>query len=419
MYHPDIATRRRFLSQGLGIVGVGAVLPNYLLRSALAGPTAAGSDRIVVALLLTGGPDGLSLVPPFAHDDYYKFRKVLAYQSNDVIKLNDEVGLHPRLCGCKKMFDEGRMAVVLGAAYPNVNLSHFTSRDVWEAGDEKNESGKPGATGWLGRFVDYACKGNSDPTLSVAVGPGKHPLIVTGTEHSGVGFASPDSFRFTGAGSSESQALYAKLNALPASPTADDLQFVSQTAVDANAASARLSELAATYKTPVAFPDTQFGNSVRTIAGLINGGLSARAYYAAQGIAVFGGYDTHADQIRRLDGLLGELDQSLSAFYEDLARCGNADRVLTYTFSEFGRRVQENFSGGTDHGRAQPIFVFGSGVKGGVHGKQPSLSDLDERGNLKMASDFRGIYAAILERWLGVPQEAVLGSKYPLSECIA
>jgi uncharacterized protein (DUF1501 family) len=414
----SIATRRQFLSRGLGIVGVGSVLPNYLIRSALAGPATASSDRIVVALLLTGGPDGLSLVPPFAQDEYYRHRKVLAYQPNDVLKLNDEVGLHPRLVRSKRMFDDGRMSVVLGAAYPNVNLSHFISRDVWEAGDEKNVSGKPGATGWLGRFVDYACKGNPDPTLSIAVGPGKHPLIVTGKDHSGVGFSSPDSFRFTGASSPDSEAMYAKLNGLSASAN-DDLQFVAQTAIDANAASARLSELAANYSTPVAFPDTQFGNSVRIISGLINGGLSARAYYAAQGIAVFGGYDTHADQVRRLDGLLDELDQSISALYEDLARCGNEKRVLTYTFSEFGRRVQENFSGGTDHGLAQPIFVFGSGVKGGVHGKQPSLAELDERGNLKMELDFRSVYAAILERWLGVPSEAVLETKYPLCDCLA
>jgi len=419
MYIPPIATRRQFLGRGLGIVGIGSVLPTYMLRSALAGPQAAGGERIVVALLLTGGPDGLSLVPPYAHDEYYRYRKTLAYAPKDVLKLNDEVGLHPRLTGCKKFFDEGRMAAVLGTAYPNVNLSHFTSRDVWEAGDEQNVSGRPGATGWLGRFVDYACSGDPDPTLSVAVGPGKHPLIVTGKEHPGIGFSSPDSFRFVGANSADSQALYAKLNEMMPADCPDDLQFVTQTAVNANAASAKISELATRYQTPVSYPDTQFGNSVKTIAGLINGSLKARAYYAAQGIAVFGGFDTHADQIRRLDNLLAELDQTLTAFYADLARCGNGDRVLTYTFSEFGRRVQENFSGGTDHGLAQPIFLFGSGLKPGVHGKQPSLADLDERGNLKMQNDFRGVYAAILEKWLGVPSQAVLGVKYPLSECIA
>lgn len=415
----SLATRRRFLAQGLGIVGVGSFLPNYLLRTSLGAPQeAAGGERIVVALLLTGGPDGLSLVPPFAHDEYYKHRKVLAYAPDKVLKLNDEVGLHPRLTGCKKFYDQGTMAVVLGTGYPNVNLSHFVSRDVWEAGDEQNVSGRAGSTGWLGRFVDHACKGNPDPTLNIAVGPGKHPLIVTGREHPGIGFASPDSFRFRGV-SAEKRALYEKLNEMVAQTAMEDVQFVSKTAVDANAASTKISALASQYSTPVSYPDTQFGNSVRTIAGLINGGLKARAYYAAQGIAVFGGYDTHADQIRRLDDLLGELDQSIAAFYADLARCGNDKRVLTYTFSEFGRRVQENYSGGTDHGNAQPIFLFGSGVKGGVHGKQPKLADLDERGNLKPLLDFRHTYAAILEKWLGVPSEKILGTKYPLCECIA
>src|SRR3990172_2561473 len=128
----------------------------------------------------------------------------------------------------------------------------------------------------------------------------------------------------------------------------DDLQFITRTAIDANSASAKLGELADHYQTSVEYPDTQFGNSVRSIAGFINGGLDARAYYAAQGIAVFGGYDTHADQPRRLPLLLEELNDTLAGFYHDLSRCGNANRVLTFTYSEFGRRVGENYSGGTD-----------------------------------------------------------------------
>lgn len=413
----DHATRRAFLHQSLGLVGVGAAAPHFLLRSAAAAAPDASGDRIVVSLLLTGGPDGLSLVPPHGHDDYYRHRTTLAYRPEQVIRLNDEVGLHPRLTGYKALLDEGRLAVILGAAYPNYNLSHFVSRDYWESGGTGGQTGGAGATGWLGRFVDHACQGVNDPTLNVAVGPGRLPLIVSGKEHPGIAFSSPDSFRFTGAASNEGQEAYARLNESPT--VGDDLQFIAQTAVNANRASARLGDLAANYRTPAPYPDTQFGNSVRTIAGLINGGLPARAYYAAQGIAVFGGYDTHADQIRRLDTLLDELNQTVSAFYQDLARCGNADRVLTFTFSEFGRRVQENFSGGTDHGLAQPMFVMGAGVKPGVHGKQPPLNDLDERGNLKMQLDFRGVYAAILEKWLNTPSEPILGGKFPPLDCIA
>jgi uncharacterized protein (DUF1501 family) len=406
-----IATRRDFLHRGLGLVGVGSVLPHFLARSSLAASPDQAGERIVVGLLLTGGPDGLSVVPPYGHTEYYQHRKTLAYSPEQVIKLNDEVGLHPQLTGFKAMLDEGRLAVILGTAYPNYNLSHFVSRDFWEAG------GGPGSTGWLGRYVDQACPGVNDPTLNVAVGPGRLPLLVTGKEHPGIAFSSPDSFRFTGVGSPEAQALYARLN--ETAPPESDLQFISQTAVNANRASARLGELAASYRTPAPYPDTQFGNSVRTIAGFINGGLPARAYYAAQGIAVFGGFDTHADQIGRLDTLLDELDQTVSAFYLDLARCGNADRVLTFTFSEFGRRVQENYSGGTDHGLAQPMFVMGAGVKAGVHGKQPPLNDLDERGNLKMQLDFRRVYAAILEKWLRTSSAPILGGEYAPLDCLA
>lgn len=421
----NIATRREFLTRGLGIVGIGATLPNFILRSALAGPAAASDEPIIVSLLLTGGPDGLSVVPPFAHDKYYEHRKELGIPAKDVLKLNDEVGLHPRLTRFKEMFDRGSLAVVLGTGYPNFNLSHFSGRNIWEAAKEgMPDIPKPEQTGWLGRFVDHACK-DADPMRNIAVGPGSLPLIVTGKDHPGIGFASPESFRFTGERSAEGRELYVKFNemgadaAMKSANPAQDLQFITRTAVNANAASAKLADMAGKYSTQVTYPDTQFGNSLKTIAGFINGGLKTRVYYAAQGIAVFGGYDTHADQSGRLNALLDELSSSVAAFYQDLARCGNDKRVLTFTYSEFGRRVQENFSGGTDHGLAQPMFVMGPGVKGGVFGKQPSLTDLDDRGNLKMQVDFRNVYAAMLEKWMKVPGEAVLGKAYPAIDCIA
>lgn len=414
----QIATRREFLTTGLGIVGIGAALPNYMLRTALAGPAANADDRIVVALLLTGGPDGLSVVPPYGDAEYYKLRKTLGIPAEQVHKLNDLVGLHPSLKRFKRMHEDGQLAVVLGTSYPNFNLSHFSGREIWEAGKPGVRTGKPGATGWLGRYVDHACH-DTEPTRNIAVGPNGLPLMLTGKQHPGIGFVNPDSFRFKGAHSAGEKSLYTRFNQPESAPGENDLQFISQTAVNANSASQRLGDLARNYRTPVEYPDTQFGGSVRTIASFINGGLPARGFYAAQGIAVFGGFDTHADQPRRLTVLLDELDATVGAFYEDLARCGNADRVLTYTYSEFGRRAAENYSGGTDHGQAQPMFMFGPGVKGGVHSSQPSLTDLDERGNLKMSVDFRNIYAAILEKWLHVPTEVILGEKFPLLECVA
>lgn len=414
-----IHSRRQFLSRGLGLVGVGAALPHFLIRSALAGPQAAADEPIVVALLLTGGPDGLSVVPPYRDDAYYGQRPTLGMAAEDVLKLNDQVGLHPQLAGLKALYDQGQMAVVLGTGYPNFNLSHFVGRDIWEAGRSGMSSGHPRATGWLGRYLDHLLPTAPSPTLNVAVGPDRFPLILTGERHPGVGFASPDSFRFTGAQTPRAQQLYQTLHAATGPPAGDDLQFIRQTAVNANAASERIRELAGRYRTPVSYPDTQFGNSVRTIAGLINGRLDTRVYYAAQGIAIFGGYDTHADQPRRLSVLLEELSDTVAAFYQDLKRCGNAERVVTFTFSEFGRRVPENYSGGTDHGLAQPMFLFGPGVKGGVYGTQPSLAELDENENLKMEVDFRRVYAAILDKWLNVPPQKILGEEYSPIDCIA
>jgi uncharacterized protein (DUF1501 family) len=415
-----IHTRRQFLSTGLGIVGAGAALPNFLLRSALAGERAVSDQRIVVALLLTGGPDGLSVVPPYADDAYYRERPKLALQPDKIIKLTDKAGLHPNLPAFKSLFDAGQMAVIQGMGYPNFDLSHFESRDIWQACARRKN------TGWLGRYLDLTFPDETSPTLNVAVGPDRFPLILQGQRHPGVGFASPASFRYAALTDQAGQAAYRQMNDFALARSAGDLQFISRTAVNANTASQQLSAIAGNYQTPQTYPDTEFGNAVRTIAALINGKMNTRAYFAAQGIAQFGGFDTHADQPRRLDMLLTELNDTVGAFYQDLARCGNAERVLTFTFSEFGRRVQENFSQGTDHGQAQPMFLFGPMVKPGVHGIQPSLTDLDipkglenGGGNLKMQVDFRCVYAAILEKWLGVPSEPVLGGQYAAVECLA
>ncbi len=413
----QIATRREFLKCGLGLVGVGSTLPNFLINSAMGAERPRHQDRIVVSLALIGGHDGLSTVPPYGLEDYPRIRKATRIHDNEVIKLNQEVGLHPNLKGFKDLLDERSFAVVLGTGYPQYNLSHFIARDYWEAGRTGDTTGKPGSTGWLGRYIDHAFRGNPDPKLGLAVGPGRQPLIITGRDHPGIGFSSPDSFRFTGERSERGRGLYERLNRVTDS-NPNDFQFVSQTAVHANESSQIILDMVNDYDTEVNYPDTEFGASVRTIAGLINKGLSSRCYYAAQGIAVFGGYDTHAEQRPRHDRLMDELCQTVSAFYKDLKRCGNADRVLTFTFSEFGRRVHENYSGGTDHGLGQPMFLFGPMLKPGVHGIMPSLTDLDENGNLKVRVDFRRVYANILEKWLGTPHATILGQKFEELDCV-
>lgn len=257
MIRTTIQTRRDFLTRGLGLVGLGTGLPNFLIRSAQAGGPAGHRDRVVVALLLTGGHDGLSEVPPFAHEDYYRHRKATRVEEKDVLKLNGEVGLHPALKGFRDLLDRRAFSVVLGTGYPSFDLSHFVSRDIWEAARPGVTTGKAGGTGWLGRYIDHAFPDDPDPKLGLAVGPGRLPLVVTGTKHPGIGFSSPDSFRFTGARTDKEQALYHRLNELPGGAAyRDDLQFVTQTAVHANESSQAILDLVSSYQTDVTYPDT-------------------------------------------------------------------------------------------------------------------------------------------------------------------
>lgn len=408
-----VATRREFLGRGLGLVGVSAVLPNYLIRSALAAPAEAANDRIIVVLQMSGGNDSLSTLIPHGHETYGKKRRVTRIPDNEVIKLNDEVGLHPHLKGFKELLDEGEFAALPGIGYPNPNFSHFTSTDIWHTADRR---GREAGAGWIGRACDIGFKGNQDPKLALAIGSGQAPLAIKGVEHPGLSFHQPESFKYTGdRGDKTRGELYRRINELPPAQTADTLSFVSQTAVNANACSEEIRTKAAEYKPATEFPKTGLGNHLRTIAGFINSGLSTRIYYTFQG-----GYDTHSNQKPGHNNLMTQLNDAVFAFQKELAGRGNAKRVILFTISEFGRRVAENGTEGTDHGAGGSVFLFGPGVKPGVHGQHPSLTDLQAGGggSLKHTVDFRSLYATLLEKWLKIPSEPVLG-KYPLLDIIA
>ena len=422
MLGTKIATRRELLAGGLGLVGVGAGLPNFLVNSALAAKEAPSNHKVVVALYLYGGHDGASDLVPYGHDQYHKLRPNIRYTEKEVHKLNAEVGLHPNLTGFKELYDQGMMAVVQGTGYPSFNYSHFLGRKIWETGDPKvrsrNENtGWDSAVlhGWLGKYCDHVLKGKIDPTAAVRVGGGLAPIAIKGVEHPAVSFTSPTSFAYTGDRSEKGFALFNKLNQPGSDKIGGDLQFVTQTATLANASSEKIRTLAGAYKPKVEYPKSGIANSFRTIAGLINGGLSTRLFYLSQG-----GFDTHSNQKPGFDNLMTQINGGVSAFYKDLAQHGNADRVLTFTFSEFGRRVKENKSKGTDHGAAQPMFLIGSGVKAGVHGKQPPFDEeTTKKDNFPMQLDFRHVYAAILEKWLKTPSEAILRGKFAPTDCIA
>ena len=430
-------TRRAFLRTSMLGAAASWTLPVFLQKTfftldAMAADsliqTATGKDgTILVVLQMAGGNDGLNMVIPYADDAYHKARPVIGIAADKVIRMNDYAGLNPKLTGLKALYDEGHLSVLQGVGYPNPNRSHFRSTEIWQTG---SDSEKIESYGWLGKYFDSSCKG-ADPTVGVAIG-GDMPQAFAAPTPTGVSFSRPEQYRWVnnerGAGKESSEALYRQLNQPEEmhdpSMTNDggsigsisganhsegsSLDFLQRTALDAQLSSDKVIEIAKKFQSAVPYPTSQLGNSLSLIGRMIAGSLSTRVYYASQG-----GYDTHTNEVGTHDRLMGELNDALTAFCADLKAQGNFNRVMVMTFSEFGRRVAQNASNGTDHGAAAPMFVMGGAAKAGMLGKYPSLTDL-YNGDLKYNLDFRSVYATILEKWLHAPSEQILGKKFPL-----
>lgn len=411
MFPLPISTRRKFLTGGLGLIGVSSALPDFLIRSALAAPSAKNNTQVAVVIEMAGGNDTLSTLIPYSNKAYVEGRRTTRIPENEIIKLDAELGFHSRLKGFKELLDSGRLAILPGVGYPHPNYSHFTSMDIWQVADERGRC--PDVPyGWIGRAVDKGFADKSEAILAVAVGANKSPPALKGPSHCGISFSKPESFRYTGDGSDPARAgLYKKLQEYPVAHSADNLDFVTRTAIAANASSEEIRRLAGAYQPKIEYPDTRLGRNLRAIAGLISGGLGTRIYYTAQT-----GYDTHSNQRGQHDKLLGELNDAVFAFQQDLAKQGQDQGVLTFTFSEFSRNIKENGSLGTDHGHAGAMYFFGPKVKPGMRGAYPSLEDIHQvrNGALKHNVDFRSVYSTVLEKWLGIKAEPIVGAFPPV-----
>lgn len=400
-------TRREFLRAG-GILAVGAAIPAFLVRTAEAAADAHGAirgfadGRILVVVQLAGGNDGLNTLVPVDDDAYHRVRPRIGLKRDKLLMLDDgRTGLNPRLAGLKELLDDGRAAVVEGVGYPNPNRSHFRSMEIWHTATDSNRYSD---TGWIGRYLDAQCGGEGEPVAAVAVG-GQRPQAFAGRRGLGVAMQDPGSFGWTEGPGPARVAAFRDLNR-PGAEGGSNLDFVRKVAADAVLGSDRVRAAARAYRGGVEYPRDPFGQGLQTVAKMIAGGLQTRIFHVT-----LGGFDTHANQSGTHDNLLERLGNGLLAFQRDLDAQGNADRVVTMTFSEFGRRVAENASGGTDHGTAAPMFVIGSPVRPGFLGARPSLTDLDN-GDLKHTTDFRAVYATVLEQWLRAPAAGVLGRDF-------
>lgn len=392
-------TRRQFLTatlQRTSVVALGGLAPGFLLRAA---ESSRRGERILVVVQLTGGNDGLNTVVPFTQEEYYKHRPKLAVAKSDALKIDDSLGLHPSLRGCAKLLEAGQLAIVQGVGYPDPNRSHFESMDIWHTCQRKTDRR---SEGWLGRYAD-SLKGSDVPAMHV--GGGKQPLALAAQHVRVPSVASLEQFRLELVGT-ESTSTVQKLAGSPRQGSDDLLGFLQTNTSTAIDVSERLTTATKAPAPRTPYPESDLARKLRLAAQLIASDFPARIYYVE-----LDGFDTHSQQGAAHAGLLKQLGDALEAFQADVAEQGNKDRVLSMVFSEFGRRVAENASEGTDHGAAAPMFLAGSTVKAGLHGKHPSLSDLDD-GDLKHHTDFRQVYATVLDRWLSASSEDLLLGRF-------
>ncbi|MCB9315800.1 MAG: DUF1501 domain-containing protein [Lewinellaceae bacterium] len=377
-------------------------VPRFLQAHSRPGALA-HNGRILVMIQLSGGNDGLNTVVPYQNDIYYKERPRLGILKKDALPLTDEAGLHPELQALKSLYDAGDLAVLHNVGYPNPDRSHFRSMDIWHTASPAEEYW---STGWLGRYLDAQCSGGGrevcpatvleiDDTLSLAL---------KGYQQKGLALQNPGQLYQTARSPYFTDYLAAQNNMQQEdSPVGYLYKTMAETLSSADYLfeKSRLKPSAGTY------PDTGMGKHLKTVASLILGGSETSVYYLS-----LGSFDTHINQAGQQKRLFKELSDALAAFSAELKAQGRWNDVLVATFSEFGRRVAQNASGGTDHGTANQMFFMGGQLKQkGLLNALPTLTDLDE-GDLKFNVDFRQVYATLLERWLGTDAEPILGKRF-------
>ncbi len=404
--------RGRFLLGGLCgltvVANMDHVLGRALADAPLPGLPGAG-ERVLLLINLQGGNDGLNCVVPHGNPLYYSMRPTLAVPQSDVLAIDANLGFNPQMRAFKAMFDKGDVAVVQSVGYPDPDHSHFRSTEIWQtAAPDRYEH-----TGWLGRYLDEAQlpKGNLFNGVAVAQ---VLPEVLVSNQIDVPSIASLNGYGLVSDRNAISKRTYTELvsdNQFPfASPY---LGHVAEIEDHAQRGSEELPKLVAGYKTDATYPATPLGRSLALAAQIAGSNLGTKVLYVQHG-----SFDTHVSQKATQDRLLGEFSDAIGAFYDDLAAHGNDKKVLTLTFSEFGRRIAENGSRGTDHGEASPLFAIGGGVKGGLYGATADLSDTN-MGNVRFTTDFRSVYATVLERWLGRPSAKILSGNFDQLPIIA
>ncbi|UBV42584.1 DUF1501 domain-containing protein [Deinococcus taeanensis] len=383
-----MTNRRDVLKLSALAVAATTGMPGFLARAA----TQAGGTNTLVVIQLTGGNDGLNTLIPYTNGAYYAARPNIAIPKKDVLTVTPDLGMHPGLRPLMKLWDAGHLAWMENVGYPNPNRSHFASMAIWHTADPTQAQ----ADGWIGRLAEQI----GDPFCASNVGAST-PQALRASDFSLPSIDAVDNFQIKLPAGTDTP-----FQSLLNSPRSGEAAYLTRATRQMLKNTARVQSGIKKYKAGAAYPDTKFAQQLRDTARVIAAGLGQRVLYVS-----LGGFDTHAGQRAEQDELLTTLAEGLAAFQTDLERQGLAKNVVVMGFSEFGRRVAENGSAGTDHGKGSVMFAFGEGVRGGVHGSSPDLEDLSD-GDIKYRQDFRGVYAEALTRWLRLDARAILGGTF-------
>lgn len=389
--------RREFLQVG-SLATASLLMPQFLKALEARNRVPAG-NKILVILQLSGGNDGLNTVIPYRNDIYYKSRPRLGIEKTKILTLTDEAGLHPALSGFKELFDDGSLGILNSVGYPNPDRSHFRSMDIWHSASNSREYW---TTGWLGRYLDAQCNGCDKPTYALEL---DDTLSLAMKGEAAKAIAMKDPKRLFG---TANQGFFKELIKNHTDEPGDQpVDYLYKTLAETISSADYIFEQSKRHPSRADYPKTELGQNFKTIASLIFSDINTRVYYVSHG-----SFDTHVNQQQQQQRLFTEMNDAVTCFVKDLKANGRFQDVVLMTFSEFGRRVEQNASGGTDHGTANNMFFISGGLKQkGLINSLPDLTDLDE-GDLKYKVDFKNVYATMLKNWLAADETAILKKKY-------
>jgi uncharacterized protein (DUF1501 family) len=389
--------RRTFLQTG-SLATASLFVPRFL-KAMETGRAVPPGNKVVVVLQLSGGNDGLNTVIPVRNDIYYRSRPKLGIERTKALSLTDEAGLHPQLTAFADAFHDGSLGILNNVGYPNPDRSHFRSMDIWQSGSTSNEYL---TTGWLGRYLDAQCNGCGHPTQALELDD-LLSLALKGEQANGLAFKDPRRLFGT-----SNEKFFKDVSGQHAGEHEQQpVEYLYKTMAETLSSADYIFKQSKAHPSSAEYPNTNLGRDLKTIASLIYSDINTKVYYVS-----LGSFDTHINQETQQQRLFKEMNDAVGAFVRDLKANNRFGDVLFFTFSEFGRRVSQNASGGTDHGTANNMFLIGGGLKEkGLLNTMPDLDDLDQ-GDLKYKIDFKNVYATILNRWLDADDQKILGKKF-------